>query len=53
MIKYIVLFYFVIFSVWAENNYFESNFKKNDLNFLKKNGYINQIFLKILKLNHQ
>ena len=25
---YIVLFYFVIFSVWAENNYFESNFKK-------------------------
>ena len=36
MIKYIVLFYFVIFSVWAENNYFESNFKKNDLNFLKK-----------------
>ena len=36
MVKYIILFYFIIFNSYAENNYYYSNLTKNDLKFLKK-----------------
>ena len=36
MVKYIILFYFILFNSYAENNYYYSNFTKNDLKLLKK-----------------
>ena len=51
MVKYIILFYFIIFNSYAENNYYYSNLTKNDLKFLKKNGFLSLVFIKTLKQN--
>ena len=36
MIKYIVIFYLALTNLYADNNYYTSNFKKSDLKNLKK-----------------